>query len=180
MNSSHDLNDYIHFLDRVCTGEGLSVLDVILRGHSTIAPLTRSSSPNLSGYHVFPPIWTISSIDTTTFPSLSGCPWITVCSGSNLPIAQILPSLHLTKIFSEDCASIGTLGSGLVTVAVVVDETAGNVFLVKVPVMVAVVAMVEVGVAALEGAEVVVAVVIVVVGVVDIALGVLQKSSAVL
>ena len=64
--------------------------------------------------------------------------------------------------------------------AVLVDETAGNVFLVKVPVMVAVVTMVEVGVAALEGAEVVVAVVIVVVGVVDIALGVLQKSSAVL
>ena len=64
--------------------------------------------------------------------------------------------------------------------AVVVDETAGKVFLVKVPVMVAVVAMVEVGVAALEGAEFVVAVVIVVVGVVDIALGVLQKSSAVL
>ena len=64
--------------------------------------------------------------------------------------------------------------------AVVVDETAGNVFLVKVPVMVAVVAMVEVGVAALEGAKFVVAVVIVVVGAVDIALGVLQKSSAVL
>ena len=53
-------------------------------------------------------------------------------------------------------------------------------FLVKVPVMAAVVATAEVGVTALEGAEVVVTVVIVVVGVVDIALSVLQISSAVL
>ena len=58
--------------------------------------------------------------------------WITLCSGSNLPI---LPSRHLRKIFSEGCSFIVlTFESGLVTVAVV-GET---VFEVKVPLIVAV------------------------------------------
>ena len=51
------------FFDRVCNGERSPVVVVVSTGHSTIAPLRRSSSPNLSGYHVLVPTCTTSSID---------------------------------------------------------------------------------------------------------------------
>ena len=104
---------YMRFFDRVCNGERFPVVVVVSTGHSTIAPLRRSSSPNLSGYHVLAPTCTTSSIDMTRFPFLTGCPWIIVCSRNTVPTAQILPFLPFRKTLSF----VDTFGDGFVPVA---------------------------------------------------------------
>ena len=72
--------------------------------HSLVLKYIKPSSPNLSGYHVFPPIWTISSIDTKQTKSCAHSDYVQGCL--NLLYRRLLLCETAVLYFSENVHSL--------------------------------------------------------------------------